>query len=200
MTKDYTMNIFPDNPKKIKAQIRSYERKLQEEQEEHGFINDGYGKRYLLGPLYMLIDDNEGALQSYAWFETQFPDDVGEPMQYLCWTLALYRAGDLEAAARKLRQTMLSNLYLIPRLLGQDQEKLDIWHGSNLAEKAYLEYIPPELFDLWDEAALKWVQETYNSPEMIRKRKRYIEIYRQLKNESPGSKRSRLVQEASKIR
>lgn len=194
------MNIFPDNPKKIKARIRSYERKLQEEQEEHGFINDGYGRRYLLGPLYMLIDDNEGALQSYAWFETQFPDDVGEPMQYLCWTLSLYRAGDLEASARKLRQTMFSNLYIIPRLLGQDQEKLDIWHRSNLTEKAYLEHIPPELFELWDEAALKWARETYDSPEMIRKRKRYIEIYRQLKNESPGSKRSRLVQEASRMR
>ena len=60
----------------------------------------------------MLINDHEGALQSYAWFEAQFPDDVGEPMQYLCWTLSLYRAGDLEAATSKLRQTMLSNLYI----------------------------------------------------------------------------------------
>lgn len=194
------MNMFPDSPKKIKARIRSYERKLQEEQKEYGFINDGYGRRYLLGPLYMLINDNEGTLRSYAWFEAEFPNDVGEPLQYLCWTLALYRAGDLEAAARKLRQTMFSNLYIIPRLLGQDQEELDIWHGSNLAEKAYLEYIPLALFELWDEAALKWAQETYNSTEMFRKRERYIEIYRQLKTESPGPKRSRLVQEASKIR
>ena len=148
----------------------------------------------------MLLGDNEGALQSYAWFETQFPDDVGEPMQYLCWTLSLYHAGDLEAAVRKLRQTMLSNLYLIPRLLGQDQEELDIWHGSNLAEKAYLAHIPPELFELWDESALKWAWETYNSPEMTQKRERFIEIFRQLKTESPGTKRSQLVQEASKIR
>lgn len=66
---DYTMSLFPDTPKKIKARIRSYERKLQKEKEEHNFVNDGYGKRYLLGPLYMLMDDIEGALQSYAWFE-----------------------------------------------------------------------------------------------------------------------------------
>jgi len=194
------MNIFPDSPKKIKARIRSYERKLQEEQEEHGFINDGYGRRYLLGPLYTLIDDTEGALRSYAWFEAQFPNDVGEPMHYLCWTLSLYRAGDLGAAAQKLRQTMFSNLYIIPRLLGQDQEELDIWHGSNLAEKTYLEYIPPVLFDLWDQATVEWAQETYDSPEMVQQRERYIEIYRQLKTESPGPKRSRLVQKALKIR
>lgn len=194
------MNRFPDTPQKIKARIRSYERKLREEQVEHGFINDGYGKRYLLGPLYMLIGDHESALQSYAWFETEFPDDIGEPMQYLCWTLALYRAGDLEAAARKLRQTMLSNLYLIPRLLGQDQETLDIWHGSNLVRKAYLDHIPPELFALWDEAALKWAEETYHSPDTLQKRERYVAIYRQLKTERPGTKRSQLVRAASKMR
>lgn len=194
------MSLFPDNPKKIRARIRSYERSLRKEREEHGFINDGYGKRYLLGPLYMLVDDNEDALQSYAWFEAQFPDDVGEPMQYLCWTLSLYHAGDLEAATLKLRQTMLSNLYIIPHLIGQEQEELDIWHGSNLAEKAYLEYIPSEIFELWNEVALKWVWEAYNSPGMSQIRERYIEIYRQLDTESPGSKRSRLVQEALKLR
>ena len=43
---------------------------------------------------------------------------MGEPLDYLCWSLALYRAGDLEAAAKKLLQTMLRNLYLLPALLG----------------------------------------------------------------------------------
>jgi hypothetical protein len=36
------------------------------------------------------------------------------------------------AAARKLRQTMLSNLYLVPHLLGAEQAELNIWHGSNI--------------------------------------------------------------------
>ncbi len=71
----------------------------------------------------MRINDNEGALKSYAWFEAQFPNDVGEPMQYLCWTLSLYRAGELEATTSKLRQTMLFNLYIIPHLIDQEQEE-----------------------------------------------------------------------------
>ena len=194
------MGLFPDNPKKIRARIRSYERSLRKEQAEHNFIHDGSGKRYLLGPLYMLMDDQEGALQSYAWFEAQFPDDVGEPMQYLCWTLALYRNGDLKVATQKLRQTMLSNLYIISHLLGREQAELDIWHGSSLAKKGYLEPIPPEIFALWDEAALKWVQETYDRPDMVQIRERYIEIYRQLNNERPGPRRSQLVEEAFKLR
>jgi hypothetical protein len=194
------MGLFPDDPKKVRARIRSYGRSLRKEQAEHNFIRDGSGKRYLLGPLYLLIDDIEGALQSYAWFEAQFPDDVGEPMQYLCWTLVLYRVGDLEAATQKLRQTMLSNLYIISHLLGREQPELDIWHGSNIEEKSYLEHIPVEIFTLWDAAALKWVQEAYGSLDMYRIRERYIEIYRQLKSERPGPKRSQLVEEASKLR
>jgi hypothetical protein len=72
------------------------------------------------------MDDLEGALQSFTWYEETFPDDSGDPMQLLCWTLALYRSGDLEAASRTLRRTMFSNLYLIPRLPEQEQEELDI--------------------------------------------------------------------------
>ena len=84
------MRLFPKDPKKIRERITGYERDLQAK--VYGFIDDGYGKRYLLGPLYMLLGDIKGALKSFAWFEKSFPDDVGEPMHYLCWTLALYRA------------------------------------------------------------------------------------------------------------
>jgi tetratricopeptide (TPR) repeat protein len=99
------MYDFPQDPKKIRARIRRYERALRQEQECYGFINDGAGKRYLLGPLYLLMGDTAGALRSFAWFAQTCPDDSGDPLQYLCWTLALYRAGELEHATAKLRQT-----------------------------------------------------------------------------------------------
>ena len=47
---------------KIRARLRSYERKLQKEKEQYGFYRDGAGKRYQVGPHYMLLGDNEGAL------------------------------------------------------------------------------------------------------------------------------------------
>jgi hypothetical protein len=100
--------------------IRRYERVLQRESRSAGLISDGYGKRYLLGPLYLLAGDVAGALRSYEWYEREFPDDCGDPMQYLCWSLALYWGGDKESARKKLSQTMLQNLYLMPYLLGED--------------------------------------------------------------------------------
>jgi hypothetical protein len=190
---------IPTEPKKIKERIRRYERQLRKERERIGFIEDKSGKRYLLGPLYMILGDTEGAIRSFEWFEATFPDDIGEPFQYLCWTLALYCSGDLEAAAQKLHQTMLSNLYLIPHLLGSEQEELDIWHASNWEQVDYLQDAPPEIYGLWDDEALQWVVETYHSPEFIQVRERYIDIYKQLKHEGPGPKRSQLVSEAFRL-
>ena len=187
---------FPKGPRKIRERINRYERKLRKEYEKSGFFNDGYGKRYLLGPLYMVLGDLPGAIRSFEWFEQTFPNDIGEPFHYLCWTLALYRSGNMAKASFKLRQTMLSNLYLIPHLLGLEQNELDIWHGSNIAEKDYLQYAPPEIWTLWDKSALQWVKDTYDSPEFCRVRARYIEIHAHLKFEPPGPKRSQLVSEA----
>src|SRR5688572_26532223 len=107
------MYHFPQDPRQINIRIGRYERALRREQKQYGFIHDGAGKRYRLGPLYLLMGDTEGALKSFTWFAQTFPDDSGEPMHLLCWTLALYRAGEEVQAVTKLRQTMLSNLYLI---------------------------------------------------------------------------------------
>jgi hypothetical protein len=194
------MSFFPTDRKKIRARIRSYERKLQKELDETGMIHDGYGKRYLLGPLYLLMDDTEGALNHYSWFERTCPDDSGDPMHLLCWTLAHYRAGNLEAATGKLRQTMLSNLLIIPQVLGRPQDELDIEDDSHIGEKLYLEYAPVEIFTLWDEVALKWLVETYESPNLNVIRERYIAIQRQLETEPRGPRRNQLVEEASALR
>jgi hypothetical protein len=190
------MSVFPKEPKKIRARITRYERELRKEGDKFGYISDGYGKRYLLGPLYLLIGDVEGAVKSFDWFEQTFPDDVGEPVHFLCWTLALYRSGDTAQAAQRLRQTMLSNLYLIPHLLGREQDELDIWHGTNYEQKGFLEYVPPEIWALWDAPELRWAEKTYDSPEFCRIRARYIEIHEQLKSEPRGPRRSALVDEA----
>ena len=41
---------------KIRSRLRSYERKLQNEKQEHGFYRDGAGRRYLIGPHYTIDD------------------------------------------------------------------------------------------------------------------------------------------------
>jgi hypothetical protein len=125
------MYEFPTDPKKVKATIKRYERDLKAEEKKFGAIMDRAGKRYFLGPLYLLAGNTEGALRSFEWFDDKFSDDIGKPSQYLCWALALHKTGNERMAKNKLRQTMLMNLYIMPRLLGIPYEKLDIWHGSN---------------------------------------------------------------------
>lgn len=194
------MDIFPKDPRQIRTRIRSYERSLRQEKKRFGFIHDGSGKRYLLGPLYLLMGDTAGALKSFAWFAKNFPDDSGDPLHLLCWTLVLYRSGDQEKATMKLRQTMLSNLYLLPRLLGDEQDEIDMWHGSNLAEKSYIDEFPDELFALWEPAAFQWADQAYWSDPMRRIRQRYIAIFHQLQSEPVGPRRSQLVQEAFRLK
>ena len=91
---------------KIRSRLRRYERALQKEKKEYGYYHDGAGKRYQIGPHYMLLGDDEGALAAFEWFEKEFSDDVGEPGHLLCWSLALHRAGNEVGAAKKLRQAI----------------------------------------------------------------------------------------------
>ena len=90
------------DPKKIKDRIRRHERAVRNEKKKYGGYDDGAGKRYILGPLYLLLDDIEGALQTFEWFKQEFPDDVGEPLKNLCWTLALYRVGDSDSEIEQI--------------------------------------------------------------------------------------------------
>ncbi len=193
------MKRIPEHHKKIRATIRRYERSMKKEQAENGYIRDGYGKRFLLGSLYLQLGDLDGALEFFAWYEKYFPDDWGDPFHYLCWALALFKAGD-PGAKKKLILTMLRNLYLIPHLLGIEMSELNIWHGSNLDEQSYLEYLPEEDKLLWDKEALAWAKTVYEDLEVQDILKKFVEIKAQLKNEPPGPRRSRLVDEGSEIK
>mgnify|MGYP000903937585 CR=1 FL=1 len=74
------MTRLPDDPIKIRGLIKRYEGALKQERRKYGFIRDGTGKRYLLGPLYMLLGDDAGAIKSFKWFDATFPDDIEEPV------------------------------------------------------------------------------------------------------------------------
>jgi hypothetical protein len=185
---------------RIRARLRSYERKLQQEKKKYGYYNDGGGRRYHIAPHYMLLDDNEGALSAFAWFDKEFDDDVGKPDFWLCYSLALHRADNEIGAAKRLRQAMLSNLYLLPCLLGDPISRLDIWHGSSDAEPGCIEHIADHYLQLWTDAEKEWASGLYHSPGFKVPRERFIEISRLLDTTPPGSERSRLVKEMSGLK
>ncbi len=189
----------PKDAKKIKERIRRYERALEQEKRRLGNYHDGSGKRFLLGPLYMILGDLEGALRSFAWFEAAFPDGTDEAPQLLCWSLALHRAGQEMKARRMLRRTMLANLYILPQLLGIEVRRHDMWHGSNTAEPSYLGWVPEEYWALWSDAERRWAGRLWQCGEFREARERYIELGHRLRFLPPGPERSRVVQEMSRL-
>ncbi len=191
---------IPQDQKKLRSLVKRYERELKNEQKTKGSINDSSGKRYLIGPYYMILGSLEEALNAFQWFQDNFEDDYGEPFHQLCWALALFYAGEEGAAADRLKNAMLLNLYQIPYILGEHQDEYDIWLATDLDTKGYLAEIPDEYLELWDEKALYWAEELYYSDRFVHIRSRYIEIYHQLKTEPVGEKRSRLVNEAFRLR
>ena len=193
-------DIFPKEKKKIIERISRYERALKAEKRKFDSYDDGYGKRYLLGPLYLLADDFEGAIKHYKWFEKNFDDDCGEPIHRLCWVLALYRNEKIEEARKALMKVMLINLYIIPQLIGLEQKRIKGWYGSNWEWKEYLEEIPQEIWKLWKTEEISWVKGLYFSDPFTKLRNRYIEINEQLENEPVGKRRSKLVDEESRLR
>jgi len=183
---------------KIKATIARYRRALNKEWKDHQFIGDGAGKRYMIGPLYLQIDDTKGAMAHYHWFEKMFDDDSGEPFHRMGWTLTLHRNGSGQDAERMLLITMLTNLYLFPFLFGEDPEE-EGRYGSNRTELAYITEAPKWMLNLWTEEELEWAKGIYYGEQAVKIRDRYITINQFLELERPGEKRSELVMEVSKL-
>lgn len=194
------MQNLPTDPRKIKERIRRYERDLIKDKKEFGMVRDGAGKRYLLGPLYLMLGDIEKTLEHYAWFQNEFPDDIGDTLQLLCWALTLYRKGDTNAASKKLIQAMLENLYLIPHFMGIKQERPDVEDGSAYVAFLYLDYLPLEVFELCTQKELDWISRQYHSDKFTAIRDKYTDICRLLKTEPRGSKRNKLVKQMFKLK
>ncbi len=187
--------FFPTDPKKIRDRIKRYERAFKDPHHD-----DGAGKRFLLGPLYMLMGDLPGALKSYTWYKKTFPDDCCEAFNHLCWTLALLRSDDEKTAKAKLRELIFDNLYIVPIFFGEAPANHGFRHFSNWSEAAYiLEGPKDELFALWNEAEASWLKAQWHSPELQVDLAKYIELQRKLDKTSGAEARSKIMKEADRV-
>ena len=193
------MTDFPTTEKALKQRISSYRRSLKKEKQIHDYIDDGYGKRYLLFYLYLLLGDYAKAQDYFDWYEKECADDVGEPIQLLCWSISLFRMGEQDKAKYRLAEAMLSNLYIIPFLLGREIKKYDMWHSSNYEAIDYIDYLPQQIIDVLDDADKNWITEHYDSFLFQRIRKRYVEIFHELDGLKGIEARSVLIDEADKL-
>jgi len=85
------------------------------------------------------------------------------------------------------------------KLLGQTIDEYDIWHASSDGYIEYVNNIPKEVVASITEAEIKWLSQEYDSPEFRRIRRRYIEIFRALKDTKEITERSALVEESNSL-
>ena len=184
---------IPKTPKGLSSKITKIRSQLSAFKREYGFIDDGGGVRYYLFYLYFLLGDNRRSSEFLQWYKKEFPDDIGEPVQLLCWALILHRMG--KDADYQLANTMLSNIYLLPHLFGNDINREDMWHFSNYAEPDFIGYMPERVSEAITENDLAWIRDKYNSESFRKVLKMHIAINKKLQTTPVGKKRSALVRE-----
>ena len=182
-----------DGRKMFRDRAMRLKRALMNEQRKFGFIDDGAGKRYLIGPLFVLAGELKKAIDFYAWYERTCAEDSGEPLHYLFWTLALHRTGDLEKSNAKLLETMLQNVYLLPTLLGITPAPYDIWHSSNRQDPSYPPGIPEEFIPELSEEERSWIKEQLGSFRFRRVLEEYVATYGALKSERNFERRRHIL-------
>ena len=183
---------IPKTPKGISNRITKIRSQLSAFKREYGGHDDSGGARYYLFYLYFLLGDNRRSSEYMRWFEKEFPDDSGEPFVLLCWALMLHgmnKDGDFILA-----RTMLSNVYLLPHLLGEEMPE-EVPHSSNWAQQDFLEYMPERVREAITEDDLTWIRERYYSDRFQKVLTRHIEIEQELESVPRGERRSALVHE-----
>lgn len=118
---------------------------------------------------------------------------MGDPIQMLCMSLMLHRMG--KDGSSMLGRTMCSNIYLIPFVLRERFERVEMWHGCNWEDPDYVEELPQRIVDAITDEDRQWIKETYHSDTLQTALHRVIEINKELLSERPGERRSALVYE-----
>lgn len=186
------LRVDSETAKKLKSRANRARRELLKEKETYGSIHDRAGKRYLVPVFYVLSGDIEKALEFYAWFKKEFPDDIGEPVFDLYWALALYRRGDIDKARIRLQSAMLQNIYLLPFLFNEPIDKLNIWHASNLEYPEYLQAVEEYLAEPTSEERA-WIKKEFYSERFRRLYEHYVDTYQKLLDEKDIEKRRRIL-------
>jgi hypothetical protein len=184
--------------KKYRDKANRARRGLLNEQKTRGYIDDGSGRRYLVGVYYLMAGDVAKALEHYHWFDEAFSDDVGEPVFSLFGALAHYRSGNEPQALRYLQYTQLQNIYLLPFLFDEPLAKQVIWHGSSDARPEYLAEITEFLqFPTPEERA--WIKQAHSSAPFTVVRNAYLHTHAQLLHTHEYTQRVALLNEFRQI-
>lgn len=195
---DLTVNIkegfrvTSEQKKRFRDRATRAARELKKEKASFGCINDGGGKRYRIGVFFLLAGDVERANEEFDWFYEEFPDDAGEPIFHLYSAITAYRHGDMSKARRRLLDSMLSNIFLLPYLVGKKFSASGIWHPSNWYHENYI-FDKEELLKEPTNEEKNWISMELSSASFVALRDGYVATYRALNSEHDITKRTAIL-------
>jgi hypothetical protein len=167
-------------------------RELKKEMESTGYIRDGSGRRYRVGVFHFIAGDIIEASEAFDWFEKEFPEDIGEPVHHLYSALAAYRLGNEQLARHRLGNTLVSNIYLLPHVVGNPIERMNIWHSSNRCCPEYLSEVA-ELLEWPSTSDRKWIDQVIDSPTFCALQSGYISTHQALLAEQDFNARVKIL-------
>ena len=159
--------------------------------------NDNQGVRYLIGIECLRVGDNAGAIDA---FQKYLHEEVG-----CAFGLALanlHAHGHSADIGEPLLTGFGANRYVAPMLLGEPWERLDAFHGSNMAEPDWAHDVIAAQADLWHAVprGAELLRFWWDAPQIATWRRRLDEIMLRLRNLAPSSERTALASEWSALR
>ncbi len=191
--------MTPKQIERAKKKIADIKRALAAEKRKFGSYDDGRGLRYLPTRYFIQLGDYSGGHTYLKWFDKNFPDDSGFPEFLFERTIILFKSEKRKEAEQKAFQTFCSNPYWFDKFFGRPITPLDMWHSSNLTKPDYtdaLEYSNGHS-DLIDFS--EWLDKLISTENFTNRSKKFVGIYKRLKNEADTEMRHYLLQQAYKL-
>ena len=184
---------------KIKQKIRSLRSKLSAEKRKHGWYDDSYGNRYIIGGLYLKLGDYKLAKKYYDWFDKEFPDDIGFPEFNFGRIRTFYEFKNYKEGLSKLIDIETNNTYLIDVVLEKSIQHVDKWEWSNMATLEYAHKIKNDCQKHLTTEFKDWLERTTLSSKYQEYKQRIIESQIHLKTENSTEKRKELLDRTEEL-
>lgn len=177
---------------RVKTQITEARRALSAEKRKYGWYDDSYGRRYVIGELYLKIQDFKGLARYHTWFYKEFEDDIGGPELLLAWGVGFISLGKKELAALRIAELENLNSYLLPILVGQDTGPIDKYEWANYAQHDYAVAVANRLTKMIPAPVIKTLEQVYQDPAYLALKEELVETYRLIKSMPSGPERTHL--------
>ena len=186
---------------RVRIKIEKYKKALSADKKYWGGeYHDGQGIRYIIPEQFIKIKDYKGGLKYLNWFDKNFPDDSGYPIFLFERTFILFKCKKLEEAEMQAHRTFFSNTYIFDKFLGKELLQFDKNETSSWEYESMVGEFPYQAEESEFKEFAIWLEIVLKSRNFLDKANKFIEIEQILKDEPVGKRRSKLINQLSKLK